>query len=174
MPRHQTQHGFTLIEMVVVVAIIASLAAILVPVMSDELDQRDLANARWQCQRIATSINQYMKDVRQDPSGVLGAQTYHYLVGSGPEPATNPFSSGTKGTLFEFLCDGTTNGGTRWKGPYLQQVPEDPWGRAYVINSHGFFAGENVWVLSAGPNGNLDTGPGDFSLQGDDLGFLIE
>src|SRR5262245_29764226 len=46
----KSQAGFTLIEMIVVVAIIASLAAILVPIVSSELADAETTKAVGDCQ----------------------------------------------------------------------------------------------------------------------------
>ena len=64
--------GFTLIEMVVVVAIVAAMAAILVPVISDELVSSEESHALGDCQRIAAAITQYTKDTRYLLSGPQG------------------------------------------------------------------------------------------------------
>ena len=56
--------GFTLIEMIVTVAIIASLAAILVPIVSGELADTGTATAQGETRRIGTALNQFFKLVR--------------------------------------------------------------------------------------------------------------
>src|SRR5262245_8092117 len=72
MSHHPTkQGGFTLIEMIVVVAIIAALAAILVPIVSSELADSEQTKALADCQRIAAAITQYIKDTRLFPTGPL-------------------------------------------------------------------------------------------------------
>jgi prepilin-type N-terminal cleavage/methylation domain-containing protein len=172
--RRPFERGFTLIEMIVVVAIIAALAAILVPIVSSELSDSDQTAALAECQRIATALTQFIKDARIFPTGPLGNNTVHFLYSRGNAPTTNPFDDGTSATLASYLNQGTTNGGALWKGPYLQDSPIDPWGRCYVINVHGYYTGEFVWVLSAGPNGVIDTGLTDTTVQGDDIGILID
>ncbi len=63
--------------------------------------------------------------------------------------------------------EATSGAGTGWNGPYLSKdVPGDPWGHAYLINT-GFLRGLPpsavgcsrcaVFVISAGPNGTLET-----------------
>jgi type II secretory pathway pseudopilin PulG len=64
-------------------------------------------------------------------------------------------------------AEATAGAGTGWNGPYLSKdVPGDPWGHAYLINT-GFLRGLPpaaggcarcaVFVISAGPNGILET-----------------
>jgi prepilin-type N-terminal cleavage/methylation domain-containing protein len=56
-----------------------------------------------------------------------------------------------------------------WNGAYVQDIPADPWGRKYLVNLHFAFAGTDhefspeahqwnpLYVLSAGPNGLIET-----------------
>jgi len=170
----QKQHGFTLIEMVVVVAIIIALAGILVPIVTNELDEAKKSTAQATVNRLATAITQYMKDTSFPPTGKDGAKSYHYLSGAGIDPDKNKFASGSNGTLNDFLAN-NTHGTRNWKGPYLAEVAEDPWGRAYVVNVHGYFNGkERVWVLSSGPDQKMDTNPRNTTLGGDDIGMFID
>jgi len=62
-----------------------------------------------------------------------------------------------------------------WNGAYLQDIPADPWGRKYLVNLHFAFAGTDhaftpdahewnpMYVLSAGPNGLIETPVGHHS-----------
>ncbi len=169
--------GFTLIEMIVTVAIIASLAAILVPIVSGELADTGTATAQGETRRIGTALNQFFKDVSFAPTGPGGNNTIEFLVGSGTVPDPNGFNDdgGAGADADTYLTNGSANGGSQWKGPYLAEIEPDPWGNAYMINVHGYYdAAEFVWVISAGPNGTMDTAPSDTLLQGDDLGILVD
>jgi type IV pilus assembly protein PilA len=169
------QGGFTLIEMIVVVAIIAALAAILVPIVSSELADSEQTKALADCQRIAAAITQYIKDTRLFPTGPLGNNTVTMLYGAGnAATGTNAFDTGTKATLASYLTNGTTNGGSLWKGPYVQAVNADPWGHQYIVSVKGYYTSQYVWVLSPGPNGAVDTGLTDTTLQSDDIGIMID
>jgi type II secretory pathway pseudopilin PulG len=56
-----------------------------------------------------------------------------------------------------------------WNGAYVQDIPADPWGRKYLVNLHFAFSGTDhafspeahqwnpLYVLSAGPNGMIET-----------------
>ena len=62
-----------------------------------------------------------------------------------------------------------------WRGPYVDEVGADPWGRKYVANvwnAHDDRGGP-LWVLSAGPNGRVDTRPSSRTVAGDDVGRLL-
>ena len=170
------QQGFTLIEMIVTVAIIASLAAILVPIVSSELGDTAESRALGDCQRIGAALTQFIKDTRLFPTGPLGDNSVESLLGTGTAP-TDPFDDdgGTADDLADYITDGSTNGGALWAGPYMQEVGADPWGNAYVVNVHGYYeATEYVWVMSAGPNGTVDTAVGGTTPASDDIGILLD
>jgi hypothetical protein len=57
---------------------------------------------------------------------------------------------------------------------YLSEDKSDPWGNVYVINAFNFGNSMPVWVISAGPDGILQTGPDDTALVGDDIGVRIQ
>jgi hypothetical protein len=74
-----------------------------------------------------------------------------------------------------------TGGRFAWRGPYLRTLGEDPWGNQYVVNVGKLQPGQNrqAWVISAGPNGTIDT-PFDATttdaaaLGGDDIGARLQ
>ena len=171
------ESGFTLIEMIVTVAIIASLAAILVPIVSSELADTAESRAIGDAQRIGTAVTQYIKDTRIFPTGPGGDNTVEFLISLGNAPGANPMAddAGAQDQLLNFLTDGLANGGALWNGPYLQEASADPWGNQFVVNVNGYYdATEYVWVISAGPDGDIDTDPTDTTLQGDDIGILLD
>ena len=49
-------------------------------------------------------------------------------------------------------------------------MPTDAWGRCFLVNADAFASGSPVWLLSAGPNGLIDTPPNALALGGDDIG----
>lgn len=75
----------------------------------------------------------------------------------------------------------------RWKGPYITNVSSDPWGHAYIVHVGAMekdgipvfttFLGSSEkpegWILSAGPDGTLQTSPTDTILSGDDIGLIF-
>lgn len=62
-----------------------------------------------------------------------------------------------------------------WKGPYIASVNMDPWGNAYILNADQFsVANTPVWILSAGPNGLIDTSATDLVTAPDDVGLRLK
>ncbi len=178
--RNQRNEGFTLIEMIVTVAIIASLAAILVPIVSSELGDTAQSRALGDAQRIGTAITQYIKDTRYFPTGATGTESFEILIGDGTaiDAADNALldDGGATGNLLDFLTNGAANGGTLWNGPYMSEVPADPWGNHFVVSVEGYgpTVDERVWVISAGPDGEITTAAAAFELADDDIGILID
>jgi general secretion pathway protein G len=175
------QGGFTLIEVIVVAAIIAILAGILVPLIFKEIDEAKTTRAGADLKSISTAIMVMRKDTGNWPdlaaSGGSCISTASLLYGSGNLPdglaamgydQTNSFS-------FDAYLSADSSGcyGAKWKGPYLATVSADPWGNAYLVNAWGFAGGGAVCALSAGPNGIIETPAGAATPQGDDIGVVL-
>jgi prepilin-type N-terminal cleavage/methylation domain-containing protein len=194
MTGRRKQSGFTLIEVVVVVAVIAILAAILTPFITKYITDSKIARAKNEAQVIAAAVTNAYKDLGRWPNRNTAVLDYGGLF-SGPAagtPALAFFGAATgwaaPGAAWEVLDTHlVTNGHTypaagdnRWNGPYSTQLPVDPWGRPYVINAVEFTAAATipVWVLSAGPNGVIETNVGGAApptvTGGDDVGFRIK
>lgn len=57
-----------------------------------------------------------------------------------------------------------------------EDLPVDGWGRCFLVNVEALRPGAEgtpVWVISAGPDGLIDTHPAAQQLQGDDIGARI-
>jgi len=173
--------GFTLIEMVVVVTIIAIIAGIITPYVFRQIESASKTKALAETKNIATAIAMYKKDTGFWPTGAQGANTVEWLYGNGgTTPTSNDFNDGNAEPLYYYLRDNTGNrGGSNWDGPYMQAMPADPWGKRYIVSSDGFWGRgsasnpDNVWVLSAGPNGVVETPDQGETLGGDDIGVLV-
>ncbi len=111
--RRGQQSGFTLIEIMVVVAIIAILGAAVVPLVLDRPDQARVVKAKQEINAIASSLELYRLDNFNYPSTDQGLDALVEKPAGDPEPA-NWNDSG-----------------------YMQKVPKDPWGRDYIYLSPG-------------------------------------
>ncbi|HIE43168.1 MAG TPA: prepilin-type N-terminal cleavage/methylation domain-containing protein [Candidatus Omnitrophica bacterium] len=103
--------GFTLLELMVTVAIIVLLAGILVPNLAKRIERAKVTSAEADIAAIETAIAMYETD--------LGA----YPPGNGDITMLKNWLTGTGGVV-------TT--GTDWSGPYIKGISEDPWGTEYV------------------------------------------
>jgi prepilin-type N-terminal cleavage/methylation domain-containing protein len=197
------KRGFTLIEIVIVLAVIAVLAAFITPMIAGYVERSRLLRATNDCKTIAEAIINFNKDTRAFP--VYSATplnktnaTLSVLYTGGAEATasggsgTGTWLTGNRDLLQNHLEKGLTSGGQpypttlpfAWKGPYLTDFYSDPWGTRYYINVAYLQpgAGNNaVWVLSAGPTQLIETnfaqpvsGATTPSLGGDDIGYRIK
>jgi general secretion pathway protein G len=134
-PRRNRQAGVTLIEMLVVLMIIGLFAALVAPRMFRKSDQARVTAARAQINSFMTALGAYKLDTGTFPT------TEHGLQALRDRPA----------------------GLTQWDGPYLpQEIPVDPWARAYVYKFPGEH-GDEPDIISYGADGQ----PGGEALNSD-------
>jgi general secretion pathway protein G len=168
--------GFTLIELAVVLAIIAVLAAILTPLVTGYLDQARVSRAQADLRTIADAIKLHQRDTGRYPiynSGGYpntvsdGTKTIFGGPGNAPtDTASWSLSTATAATSLESWINGnytsvsTTNTFPKagFRGPYVANIEADPWGNQYLLNAGNLNGGANhAFLVSAGPNGVLDT-----------------
>lgn len=123
--RRRAQAGFTLIELMVVLVIIGVLAALIVPNVLDRADDARVTAARTDINNIMQALKLYKLDNQRYPTAEQGLQA---LV---VKPTTPPIPS-------------------NWK-PYLDKLPNDPWGHPYQYLNPGV-KGE-IDVMSYGADG---------------------
>jgi len=196
------KRGFTLIEMIVVLAVIAALTAVLTPMVISYIKDAKLQRAQSDVKMIGSAIGAFNKDMREWPIWAAGAATTagdvkHALLSSagGDEPGdTLEFLVagavlGTTDTLEDQLITNVpaypTTGKRKWMGPYLEKMSEDPWGNKYYVTVFGLQPAnltpgseKAVFVVSAGPNEELETDLNvsvtAFSAGGDDITYRIQ
>jgi len=194
MMRPRNERGFTLLEIVVVLGVLAVLAAILVPMVIGYLDDAKKSKAQADTRQIAAAILKMYKDTGRFPyfqNGTASGSTPYFkiLVGSGNAPSGTSWATTPSDTFENQLIKNLPSGGTAysttgkfaWRGPYLEAVSEDPWGNYYVVNIEKAQPGQNkqVWVISAGPDGTIDTTydaatTAAAALGGDDIGARVQ
>jgi general secretion pathway protein G len=123
--RRAKRLGFTLIELMVVLVIIGVLAALIVPNVLDRADDARVTAARTDISNLGQALKLYKLDNQRYPTAEQGLQALLVKPTSGPIP-------------------------TNWK-PYVEKLPNDPWGRAYLYINPGL-KGE-IDVLSFGADG---------------------
>jgi prepilin-type N-terminal cleavage/methylation domain-containing protein len=134
--------GFTLIELMIVIAIIGILAAIALIVSSSYAKRAKVAEATCDLDMIYKAMILLESDTGQWP----GHQTVSQINQGGGNEVWN-LSVGAAGLV---ITDGNFPG---WDGPYLPSVPKDPWGKDYFLDTDYQINGVNYIVLgSFGPN----------------------
>jgi general secretion pathway protein G len=118
------QHGFTLIEIMVVVVILAVLGALVVPQVLDKVDKARVTRATADIRAISTALDLYRLDNFKYPTSEQGLQA---LVKQPADPSITNYPVG--GYLKSLPID-------PWNNPY-QYVSPGPDGRDYEITSYG-------------------------------------
>ena len=119
------QAGFTLIELMVVLVIIGVLAALIVPNVLDRADDARSTAARTDVNNLVQALKLYRLDNQRYPTAEQGLQALVTRPSTAPAPVN-------------------------WK-PYLDKLPNDPWGRSYQYLNPGVKA--EVDVMSFGADG---------------------
>lgn len=132
-PIRDEEAGLTLVEMIVVLAIIALVAALIVPNVIGRPDQARVTVAKTDLRTIAAALKMYRLDNGDYPTTAQGLAALSKPPASGPQPASYPAEG------------------------YLAQVPVDPWGNPYVYRSPGTAGAFDL--LSLGKDGK-DGGTG--------------
>jgi general secretion pathway protein G len=141
-PRSRPRRGFTLIEVLVVVAILGILAAIVVPRIMDRPDEAKRVAARVDVGTLVQALKMYRVDNGFYPSTDQGLGA---LV---QRPTSNPVPP-------------------NWKqGGYIDRLPKDPWGGDYQYLQPGVKGEIDVFSLGAdhargGEGSNADIGNWD-------------
>jgi general secretion pathway protein G len=161
----RNRKGFTLIEVIVVAAIIAILAGILVPMIFNQIDEAKISRAQGDVKSISSAIMVFRKDTGQWPNrtdpATAASNTVKVLSSTGAAltPALN--WTAPDANLIDYLGGANTllYPTAFWKGPYMASVDADPWGNTYLVGAKNFedITGKPVWVISAGPDGIIQT-----------------
>ena len=107
------ESGFTLVELLVVLAILGMIVALVTPQVLKYLGRAKTETAKIEIQTLSSALDLYRLDMQRYPNQQEGLQA---LVE--PPPGA---------------------GAEQWHGPYLKQrkLPRDPWGRPYLYRSPG-------------------------------------
>jgi general secretion pathway protein G len=177
----KSQAGFTLIEVIVIAAILAILAGVLVPMVFSQIDQAKEARAEADCKSISSALLTFRKDLGVWPnlSGAGCGPNTQFLLGLGAQPAelaAMGFTTDPAVNFKDVLMQDNEEcyNSNMYKGPYLPVVNADPWGNAYVLPAGNFDVVLPVYVLSAGPNGIMETPSFAVSPLGDDIGIRVK
>jgi general secretion pathway protein G len=135
--KFRSQNGFTLIELMVVLAIIGVLAALIVPNVLGRADDARITAARTDVGNLMQALKLYKLDNQRFPSAEQGLEALVNKPTAGNVPPN-------------------------WRR-YLDKLPADPWGRPYQYIFPGVKGEVDIFSLGAdgqagGDGKNADIG----------------
>ncbi len=125
----QRARGFTLIEVMVVVAILGILAALIVPKIIGRSDDARVVAAKQDVATLITALKLYRLDNQRYPSTDQGLKAL--VEKPAPDPIPNNWNT----------------------GGYLDKLPRDPWGNPYPYLQPGVHGELDLW--SFGEDGQM-------------------
>ena len=139
----QRAAGFTLIEMVVVLAIIGTLALLVGPSILQNVGDAKVTAARTQVETFTVALDAYRLDTGSYPTTQLGLAVLR----------TSPLDSAAA---------------PGWRGPYLRKpVPIDPWGHPYSYRSPGAKDPYDLYTLGKDGRPGGDGEDADITASGE-------
>lgn len=123
--KQKKEKGFTLVEMLLVLVILATLAAVVIPRFAGRSEQAKVTAAQTQISNFELVLDAFEVDNGFYPKGSDGLDD---LV---VQPSDTP----------------------DWHGPYMDEIPLDPWGNAYIYEYPGKHNTRGFDLYSMGPDG---------------------
>lgn len=212
----KSQTGMSLIETASVIAITATIAAVVTPIALDKIGDAKETSAKQDCRQIKDAITSFYAKTGIYPAmNSSGSQTACVVLRSGgfdqnitsslgasKDPNINGMFGWTSASAIDLLqnhlvYDNAGNSSTdsnqtftyiystkkiTWSKIMDSIDKQDPWGHNYLLYvkalytasaTDAFGTKEFGWVISAGPNAQIDTKVTDPTIQGDDVGEIV-
>jgi general secretion pathway protein G len=106
----RNQRGMTLLEIMIVLAIVASLIGVLATQINSRMKKAKINQAKIQIGELGKALDMYYTDCNSYPTSAEGLQAL--VTQSGNCPGWGP-------------------------DPYLKRMPKDPWGNDFIYDSQG-------------------------------------
>lgn len=130
--RDRKTRGFTLIELMLVLVILATLATIVAPKLTGQSQKAKKTAARTQISQFEVALDAFEIDLGRYPTTTEGMRA---------------------------LVEKPASDSAEWTQPYLKQdIPLDPWGNEYNYRYPGQNNKDGYDLYSFGPDGKLGGG----------------
>jgi general secretion pathway protein G len=126
---HHTTRAFTLVEMLLVIVILGTLAAIVYPNVGKQGERARIKATIVQIAAFRNALATFEIDNGHYPKGRTGLQDLVHRPHDTPQ----------------------------WNGPYLDKIPKDPWKNDYIYECPGKHNPETYDLMSMGPDGVAGT-----------------
>ncbi|NOX55565.1 MAG: prepilin-type N-terminal cleavage/methylation domain-containing protein [Planctomycetes bacterium] len=166
--RQRRRAGFTLVELLIVMAILVLLVSLVGPRLLGSKKKADIGAAKTQIGLFEAALERFALDMGRFPTTEEGLQA---LITPPSSEGLDAGLTGTGamndlGTSDLGAAPGTSSTGasssaaSKWDGPYLRknEIPLDPWGNPYQYEyppTHGTGDQPDIWSL--GPDGQDGT-----------------
>ncbi len=156
--RSVIRYGFTLVELLIVMAILVLLVSMVGPRLLGSKAKADISSVKTQIGMLQAALERYAIDMNTFPSKEQGLQA---LI---TEPSADSLDGEGDSGGEEFALEGddsdSEGSGSNWDGPYLKAdtLPKDPWGNKYGYEfpaTHNKQGVPDIW--SFGPDGQENT-----------------
>ena len=130
--RYRSARGFSLVEMLIVIALIAVIGTLVIG-------------------RLGGLFEGATEDVAQEfVNNALKAPLLKYRIDTGAYPTTEEG--------LQALLNAPSGKQAKWKGPYVDKLPDDPWGNPYQYKYPGArnTDGYDLWSLGRDPSNDSD------------------
>lgn len=150
-----TRAGFTMVEVMIALVVTGLLLSVALPAWTKIRHTSREKEAEAMLEMLANAVRQLAWDTGKWPSGSEKTDVNTEVW---------DLTTAAQGLLD---TDGSYTG---WKGPYIPDIKDDPWGNSYFFDPDYDIAGvDRIVVGSFGRNG---TGPNDY--DSDDIYVIIE
>ena len=132
----RSQRGFTLVEILTVCVIVAILAATIIPEIVGSSKDAKISAAKSDISELGSALERFYINMDRYPTADEGLAV---------------------------LTDPPTDAGTKWRGPYIKKLRNDPWGNPYQYLYPGTHnaSSYDIWSKGPGTGGGTDKDNGE-------------
>lgn len=177
MTKKSFKKGFSLIELLIVIAVIGILSSITLVTLNTARDKAKLSRAQTDLQMLSRAIY------------LLSTDTGKWPMHIDPIDDCSAVSAGVEALMDDeavgLLSDDSASPYGGWSGPYYGDVPVDPWGKKYIFDGDYYCTtavkgceritdGQAVIAIhSAGPNGPTSANDGINVYDADNIVYPL-